>query len=105
MTFRRHAIAGLAAAALALTAACTATETRESAGEYVDSSLVSNKIRAAIIAEKGLSIFAIDVTTFRGQVQLSGFVDTATQKRLAETVTRKVPGVREIRNNLVVKTR
>ena len=105
MTFRHHAIACLAAVSLSLTAACTATETRESTGEYVDSSLVSNKVRAAIIAEKGLSIFAIDITTFRGEVQISGFVDTRAQKRLAETITRKVPGVRAIRNNLVVKKR
>lgn len=105
MTFRRHALACLAAVSLSLTAACVATETRESTGEYVDSSLVSNKVRAAIIAEKGLSILAIDVATFRGAVQLSGFVDTKAQKALAETVTRKVQGVREIRNNLVVKKR
>ena len=105
MSLRRLAIACLAAAALSLTAACTATETQESTGEYVDSSVISNKVRAAIIAEKGLSIFSIDVTTFRGTVQLSGFVDTPAQKALAETVTRKVPGVREIRNNIVVKGR
>jgi len=105
MSFRHTAIACLAAAALSLTGACTATKTQESTGEYVDSSVISNKVRAAIIAEKGLSFFSIDVTTFRGTVQLSGFVDTQAQKDLAERVTRKVPGVRAIRNNLVVKGR
>jgi len=104
MTLCRHAIACLASVLL-LTTACTGTQTRESTGEYVDSSVVSNKVRAAIVAEKGLSFFSIDITTFRGLVQLNGFVDTLAQKRLAETVTRKVPGVREIRNNLVVKRR
>lgn len=105
MTFRRQACACLAALALSLTAACTATETRESTGEYVDSSVISNKVRAAIIAEEKLSIFQIDVTTFRGTVQLSGFVDTPEQKALAGRIARNVRGVREIRNNLVVKKR
>jgi len=105
MNFRRTAIACLAALAVSLAAACTATNTRESTGEYIDSSVVSNKVRAAIVAEKGLSILQIDVTTFRGIVQLSGFVDTQHQKDQAAVVARQVPGVREVRNNLVVKNR
>ncbi len=84
-------------------AACTATETRESTGEYVDSAAVSTKVRTAIARDESLSIFDINVTTFRGVVQLSGFVDSTEQKARAERIAASVDGVQEVRNNIDVR--
>jgi osmotically-inducible protein OsmY len=84
-------------------AACSSTSTSESTGQYVDDSVISNKVRAAIIKDSQLSIFQIDVTTYKGIVQLSGFVDTPEQKQHAAEVAREINGVQEVKNNLVVK--
>lgn len=83
--------------------ACSPTPTRESTGEYVDSAVISTKVRAKLAADDPLSIFPIDVTTFRDVVQLSGFVSTAKEKRRAEEIAASVDGVREVKNDLVVK--
>ena len=83
--------------------ACSGTTTTESTGQYIDSAVVSTKVRAAIAKSDKLSIFPIDVTTFKGEVQLSGFVDSAEQKRLAGQLAANVEGVRGVQNDLVVK--
>lgn len=83
--------------------ACSSTPTSESTGQYVDSSVISNKVRAAIVKDPQLSIFQISVTTYKDVVQLSGFVDTQAQKERAGEVAKTINGVRDVKNNLVVK--
>lgn len=75
----------------------------ETAGEYVDDSVISNKVRARLIDDKDLNVFQIDVTTLRGEVQLSGFVDSQAAKDRAGRVAADVDGVREVHNNLVIQ--
>jgi hyperosmotically inducible periplasmic protein len=82
-----------------LLAACSG----ETAGEYVDDSVISNTVRAKLIDDKDLNLFQIDVTTLRGEVQLSGFVDSESAKSRAGTVAASVSGVRRVHNNLVVQ--
>lgn len=84
-------------------AACTSTQTHRSTGEYVDDSAISNKVRAELIADKELNVFQIDVTTFKGVVELSGFVNSSTARARAGSVAAGVGGVKEVRNNLIVK--
>lgn len=103
MTFRQF-FSFFAVLALLATSACSATSTQESTGEMVDSTVVSTKVRAAIAADDQLSIFPIDVETYRGVVQLSGFVNSAEEKRRAEQVASGIDGVRQVQNDLVVKT-
>jgi len=93
-------IAGLLAVPIA---GCTSTSTSESTGEYIDDAAISNKVRAKLISDKDLNVFKIDVTTFKGVVLLSGFVNSVSIKERAGTVTASVQGVKEVRNNLVVK--
>ena len=93
-------LAGLLAGPLA---ACSSTPTSESTGEYIDNAAISNKIRAKLIGDKDLNIFKIDVTTYKGVAQLSGFVNSASAKARASAVAAGVQGVKEVRNNLVVK--
>jgi len=83
--------------------ACSSTSTRESTGQYIDDSTISNKVRAEFIGDKDLNVFQIDVTTYKGLVQLSGFVNSASIKARAGTVAAHVDGVKEVKNNLIIK--
>lgn len=85
-------------------AGCTSsTRTTETTGEYVDDVAITAKVKAAILNEPGLKSLQISVKTFKDEVQLSGFVDTAQAKKRAGEVAAGVAGVRSVRNDLVVK--
>jgi len=75
----------------------------ETAGEYVDDSVISNTVRAKLIDDPDLNIFQVDVTTLRGEVQISGFVESQNDKERATQVAYTVDGVREVHNNLVIQ--
>jgi len=82
---------------------CASTPTREGTGEYVDDSAITAKVKAAIFNEPSLKVFQINVETFKGDVQLSGFVDSSQSATKAGEVARSVKGVRSVKNNLIVK--
>lgn len=92
----------MAALVLASTAVgCAPMAGRETPGEYVDDVTISTKVRTEIISELGLK--QIGVETMQNVVQLSGFVDTAKIKTRAGEIARSVSGVKDVRNNLVVR--
>jgi len=62
--------------AIAVLAGCAATRTQESTGEYVDDSTITAKVKAANLGDPALKVFQINVETFKGVVQLSGFVNS-----------------------------
>jgi osmotically-inducible protein OsmY len=82
---------------------CASTPKREGTGEYLDDSAITTKVKAAIVAEPTLKVFQINVETFKGEVQLSGFVDSAKSVTKAGEVARGVKGVKSVKNNLIVK--
>ena len=85
-------------------AACVSTRTQESTGEYVDDAGITTRVKTALIEDPQIKARQVDVETFRGVVQLNGFVDSASSRERATTVTRSVSGVQEVHNNLVVQT-
>ena len=89
--------------ALAVIAGCAATRTQESSGEYVDSSVITAKVKAAIFDDKTLKVFDINVETFKDVVQLSGFVNSAEIRERAAVVASRVSGVKSVKNDLIVK--
>ncbi len=102
---RRLRIPGLLVS-IALVAAfvgCAGTQTRESSGQYVDDSVITTKVKAAIFNEGSLKSLQINVETYKGEVQLSGFVDSAASVAKAGEVARGVQGVVSVKNNLIVK--
>lgn len=101
---RRTYILAVAALALAALSACTVVEGRTTAGEYVDDATISTRVRAEIVRDPELKMRQINVETFKGTVQLTGFVDSAQQATRASEVARAVPGVRAVRNDIVVPT-
>ena len=82
---------------------CAATQKRESAGQYVDDSVITTKVKAAIFDEPALKTLQINVKTYKGVVQLSGFVDSTQSVTKAGEVAGRVTGVTEVKNDLVVK--
>jgi osmotically-inducible protein OsmY len=100
-------IATMAAAA----AACTTSEekagpaesTAANAGRVVDDSVITGKVKAALVADPTTKAHQISVETFKGVVQLSGFVDTSEAKMRATQVAETVEGVKNVKNELELR--
>jgi osmotically-inducible protein OsmY len=84
-------------------AACASTATRESTGEYVDDSTITTKVKALLAGDDFLKSFQIGVETYKGTVQLSGFVNSQNAVKKAGDITMSVKGVKSVKNNLIVK--
>lgn len=82
---------------------CAATAAHESTGQYVDDSVLTTKVKTAIFEESSLKTLQINVKTYQGVVQLSGFVDSQQSVTKAGEVARQVKDVRSVENSLVVK--
>jgi osmotically-inducible protein OsmY len=83
--------------------ACASTSKQEGAGEYVDDSVITTKVKTLLAADDFLKSFQIGVETYKGTVQLSGFVNSQKAVDKAVEITRSVKGVKSVRNNLIVK--
>jgi len=83
--------------------ACASTRTHESTGEYVDDSVITTKVKALLAEDDFLKSFQISVETYKGTVQLSGFVNTRQAVHKAGQIARSVRGVTSVKNNLIVK--
>jgi osmotically-inducible protein OsmY len=90
-------------ALIATFAACAATRTQESTGEYVDDSVITTKVKSLLAADDFLKSFQIGVETYKGVVQLSGFVNSQEAVDKAVAITKSVKWVKEVKNDLVVK--
>ena len=88
--------------ALVALCACAATRTQQSAGEQIDHTVLTAKVKAALIDDPATKARQIEVDTFRATVQLNGFVDTADEKAAATRVAHSVNGVQNVRNNLAI---
>jgi len=83
--------------------ACASTPKQESAGEYVDDSVITTKVKSLIAADVFLKSFQFGVETYKGIVQLSGFVNSQQAVDKAVEITKSVKGVKSVKNNLIVK--
>jgi len=88
---------------IATFAACASTRTRESAGEYIDDSVITTKVKSLLAADDFLKSFQISVETYQGTVQMSGFVNSQKAVDKAGEIVMSVKGVKSIKNNLIVK--
>ncbi len=94
----------LMAASLMLTmVACTATPQRESTGQYVDDTVITSNVKTAILNEPSLKVNEITVETYKGTVQLSGFVRSQANIEKAISLARKVNGVVSVKNDMRLK--
>lgn len=93
----------LAAVALAGMVGCASTAKQESTGQYVDDTTITTKVKAAILNDPALKSAEINVETFKGRVQLSGFVSSKANIDQAVVVARAVPGVTSVANDMRLK--
>lgn len=91
------------ALALASALGCASTSTHEGTGEYVDDSVITTKVKAAIFNEPTLKSTEINVETFKGDVQLSGFVSSTAAQSKAVELARSVKGVKSVKNDMRLK--
>jgi len=83
--------------------ACASTSKQESTGEYIDDSVITTKVKSLLAADDFLKSFQISVETYKGTVQLSGFVGSQQAVDKAGQIATSVKGVRSVKNNLIVK--
>jgi len=87
----------------ALLVGCAGTAKQESTGGYIDDTVVTTKVKAAVFNEPSLKSTEINVETFKGVVQLSGFVNSQADINKAVQITGKIPGVKSVKNDMRVK--
>ena len=90
-------------ALLAFFLGCASTPKQEGTGEYIDDTFITTKVKAAVLNEPSLKSTEINVETFKGKVQLSGFVNSRADINKAVEITRSVKGVIEIKNDMRLK--
>ena len=88
---------------LVMTLGCASAAKQESTGEYVDDTVITTKVKAAVLNEPTLKSAEINVETFKGVVQLSGFVSSQADINRAAETARGVPGVKSVKNDMRLK--
>lgn len=101
--FGKYLSALFLAFTLVFVVGCASTSTQEGTGEYVDDSIITTKVKAAIFNEPTLKVAEINVETFKGIVQLSGFVSSSTAASKAVDLARSVKGVKSVKNDMRIK--
>jgi osmotically-inducible protein OsmY len=99
----KRIFAALIAVVLIAVAGCASTAKQEGTGEYVDDSVITTKVKAAIFNEPTLKSAEINVETFKGVVQLSGFVSSQANIYKAAELARGVGGVTNVKNDMRLK--
>lgn len=92
----------LAALLLAL-AGCAGSRTQESTGEYIDDSVITTKVKSAFASDQTVDAINIQVTTFKGTVQLSGFAKSRQEINRAVELARGVEGVKAVKNSIQLR--
>lgn len=88
---------------LVMVAGCASTEQQRSTGEFFDDTVITSKVKAAILNDPLTKVLEINVETYKGEVQLSGFVSSQEAIDRAVELARGVKGVTSIKNDMVIK--
>ncbi len=91
------------AAVAVLGVGCAGNQYEQSTGEYIDDKGTTSRVKTALGEDPQYKYEEVQVTTFKGTVQLSGFVSNRAQKGKAEDIAKSIPGVKEVVNNITVK--
>jgi hyperosmotically inducible periplasmic protein len=103
MTTRNTLLAAAAAIILVTASGCAVTRGQETVGAYVDDAAITTAVKARFVDNKDVDALSIKVETLNGTVMLSGFAKSQTEKNAAEIVTRKVEGVKAVKNEITVR--
>ena len=83
---------------------CASSATQESSGQYVNDAAITSKVKTKLLEDEHLTAFQIHVETYKGTVMLSGFVNRPSEVRRATRIARSVSGVKEVKNDLILKS-
>ena len=103
MNFRKLCRLVLACTLSLLIAACAGTAKQESTGEYIDDTVLTSQVKAVLLNDPAVSGLAVNVETFKGTVQLSGFVKSVAERNRAVQLARDVKGVRQVKNDILIR--
>jgi len=101
LSYRIHLI--LLGLLLAILSACAPSGTHRGTGQVIDDAAITTRVKAAFAADPEVKATQVQVETYKGTVQLSGFVDSPDSAARAARLAREVPGVKEVRNSMSVK--
>jgi hyperosmotically inducible periplasmic protein len=93
----------IAAGMVAFATGCASDHPERTAGQSVDDQAISHRVQEALSSDPAYKFADVKVAAYQGKVQLSGFVDKGEQKGQAEDIARKVPGVKEVKNDIAMK--
>lgn len=102
-TLKPMLLALLLGASLPGMVACSPTQNRPSTGEYIDDASITTRVKLAFADDPVVKVSQVSVETYRGVVQLSGFVDSSAAAQRAAEIARGVPGVQSVKNDIRVK--
>ena len=104
MKYARAIAFAMLAGATIVSTGCSVARQQQTVGSYVDDAGITTAVKAKMAEDKTVSATSISVETLNGTVQLSGFATTETEKARATQIARNVSGVRDVRNNIVIRT-
>jgi hyperosmotically inducible periplasmic protein len=96
--------AAIATATLLTLPGCAVVRDQETPGQYIDDAALTTRVKAKFAEDKTVSAMSISVETLKGVVQLSGFAKSAEERAAAERLARSTSGVREVRNDILVRS-
>ena len=103
MTVLKRISALFLAVSMVAALGCAATADRQSTAEYADDAWITTKVKSQIFAEPSLKVAQVNVETYKGAVQLSGFVDSAADMEKAVAIARDVKGVASVKNDMQLR--
>lgn len=93
----------LAAMMALVLAACAGTSKQESTGEYIDDTILTTRVKTALLNDPLVSGLAVNIETYKGTVQLSGFVKSVAERNRAVDLARGVKGIRQVKNDILIR--
>jgi len=103
MTIRNNLIAAALAAMLLTSAGCAVTRGQQTAGAYIDDTAITASVKTRLLDDSRVAGTSITVETLNGTVMLSGFAKSQAEKAAAESIARKVDGVKAVKNQITVR--
>ena len=103
MKIEHNHLVAAALAVVVLLGGCAGSPTQESTGEYIDDTTLTSKVKTILLQDPEVSGLGINVETFKGEVQLSGFANSEAERQRAESLASSVNGVAAVKNDIVLK--
>ena len=101
--WKQSAGALVASTLLMAAAGCASDQSQRTAGQSIDDQATARRVEEALRSDPAYKFTEVKVVAYEGKVQLSGFVDKGEQKGQAEEIAKKIPGVKEVRNDIAMK--